>query len=175
MTGAKAGRLAGKSGINPVPIIIFVVVAALIGAGLFTWDYFWRRGQEAARRPPPADVIVRNLVENIIGPGTVKEVKLDTAAGTVTVTFEDPTFKPDEAQKDPQKFAQAAREYLDAEAKLASGAILEVPESLASQVPAFLELKKVLLTIVYKDATLATATAERGKEIQITYVDPRVK
>lgn len=175
MARARVG-LPRKSGINPVPIVIFVVVAALVGGGLFTWDYLWRRQQEEATRPPAPEVLVRNLIENIIGKDTVKVAKIDAAAGTVSVTFESATFKPDEAEKDPAKFAQNSREFLSAEAKLASDAILNPPEQLFTQVPVFQQLRKISLTIVYKGATLATATAERGKkDVQVTYVDSRLK
>ncbi len=167
---ARAG-LVRKAGLNPVPIAIFVAVAALAGAGLFAWDYSWRKKQEEATRPPAPDVLVRNLVENIIGKGTVKEVTLEPGGNAVAVTFESATFKPDQAEHQPAQ----SREFLSAEAKLASDIILNVPAPIAAQVPAMAQLRKVSLTIVAQGATLASAVAERGKEIQVTYVDPRLK
>jgi flagellar basal body-associated protein FliL len=168
---ARAGGLARKTGINAVPIIVFVVVAAVAGGGLFAWDYFWRQRQEEATRPPAPDVLVRNLVESIIGRGTVKDVKIDAAAGTASVTFESATFKPEQAEKDPQQY----RVYLSSEAELASGIILRPIEPVAAQVPQLLALKQVSITIVYQGTTIATAVAERGKKIQVTFVDPRLK
>ncbi|MBI3975142.1 MAG: hypothetical protein HY334_02015 [Armatimonadetes bacterium] len=168
MARAPVGRIARKSGINPLPIIIFVLVAALAGAGLFTWDYLYRRRQEEATRPPAPEVVVKNLVENIIGRGTVKEAKIDQAAGIVTVTFESATFKPDQPKED-------SREFISAEAKLASDVILIIPDQLAAAVPVLKQVKRVDLTLVYQGATLATATAVRNKEVQVTFVDPRLK
>ena len=175
MARARVGGLSRKTGINPVPIVIFVLVAALVGAGLFAWDYSWRKKQEEATKPPAPDVIVRSLIENIIGKDTVKGVKLDTATGTVNATFESATFKPEEAQKDPQKWVANSREFLTAEARLASDIILNVPQPILAQVPAMGDIKTIALTIVYQKATLATAVAERGKEIQVTFVDSRLK
>lgn len=174
MVRDRAGGLVRKSGINPLPIIIFVVVALAAGGGLYAWDYSWRQQQEAARRPPSPDVLARNLVENIIGKDTVKDVQVDTAAGTVAITFESATFKPEDAAGDPG-FAKKAREYLTAEAKLASGAILLVGPQLGAQQPVLQNVRNVTLTIVYKGATLATAVAEPGKDPQITFVDSRLQ
>ena len=95
MARARVGGLSRKTGINPVPIVIFVLVAALVGAGLFAWDYSWRKKQEEATKPPAPDVIVRSLIENIIGKDTVKGVKLDTATGTANATFESAPFTPE--------------------------------------------------------------------------------
>jgi hypothetical protein len=165
----RVARLTRKSGINLLPIVLFVIAAAIAGAGLFTWDYLWRKKQEEANRPPPPDVVVRNLVENIIGPDTVKEAKIDVATGTVTVTFESATFKPEQPPKD-------SREFLSAEAKLAADVLLRPPPQLVAAVPPLGQVKQVNLTIVYKGATLATATTQKGeKDVQVTYVDPRVK
>lgn len=87
-------RLARRTGLRPGPILIYVGAVAVIVAGLLAWDAAWRRREEAARRPPPADVLARNLVENIIGRDTVKEVKVDETKGTVDITFESATYPP---------------------------------------------------------------------------------
>lgn len=87
-----ASRFAKKTGISLGPILIYVGVVVVLGAGLFAWDYQYRRQVEEARKPPPTDVLAKNLVENIIGAGTVKEVKV--AGGNIDVTFESATFPP---------------------------------------------------------------------------------
>lgn len=91
---AKGNRLARKTGISLGPILIYIVTVLVIGAGLFAWDAAYRRQQEEAQKPPPPDVIAKNLVENIIGRDTVKNVKVDEAAGTVEVVFESATYPP---------------------------------------------------------------------------------
>jgi len=87
-------RLAKKTGLSWVPVVIYVGVVVAATAGIFAWDYLYRRRQEEALRPPPPDVMAKNLVENIIGRGSVHDVKLDEAAGTVEVTFESATYPP---------------------------------------------------------------------------------
>ncbi len=87
-------RLAKKTGISVGPILIYVGIIAALGGGLFAWDYSYRRQAEEARKPPPTDVIVKNLVENIIGAKTVKSVKVDGGTGSVEVVFESATYPP---------------------------------------------------------------------------------
>ncbi len=87
-------RLARKTGLSLGPILLYVTAVAVVAGGLLAWDYTWTRKQEEARKPPPPEVIAKNLVENIIGPGSVKDVKVDEKAGTVQVTFESATYPP---------------------------------------------------------------------------------
>ncbi len=87
-------RLAKKTGLSLGPVLIYVGIVVVAGAGLFTWDYLVRRKEEEARKPPPTDVLARNLVENIIGRNTVKSVKVDEATGSVEVVFESATYPP---------------------------------------------------------------------------------
>jgi len=77
-----------------VPIAIYVAVVVVVSAAFLTWDYLYQRKQEEALKPPPPDVLAKNLVENIIGRGSVKDLKIDEAAGTVDVTFESATYPP---------------------------------------------------------------------------------
>lgn len=91
---ARADRLARKTGLSWVPIAIYVTVVVVAGGGLFAWDYLYQRKQEEALKPPPPDVLAKNLVENIIGRGSVKDLKIDEAAGTIDVTFESATYPP---------------------------------------------------------------------------------
>src|SRR3989442_14981382 len=91
---ARAGRLAMKTGMSWVPVVIYIAAVVVVSGGLFTWGYAYRRKAEEALRPPPPDVLAKNLVENIIGRGTVKDVKVGEAAGTVEVTFESATYPP---------------------------------------------------------------------------------
>jgi len=83
-----------KTGLSLGPILIYIAAVGVVAGGLLAWDYTWRRREEAARRPPPADVVAKNLIENIIGRGTVKEIKVNEQAGTVDATFESATYPP---------------------------------------------------------------------------------
>jgi biotin carboxyl carrier protein len=91
---ARAGRLARKTGLSWGPILTYLAVVLVATGGLVAWDVAYRRREEEARRPPPPEVLVRNLVENIIGRGSVKALTVDEAAGTVDVTFESATYPP---------------------------------------------------------------------------------
>lgn len=91
---ARADRLAKKTGLSWLAVTIYVAVVVVAGAGLFTWDYLYRRRQEEAMRPPAPDVLAKNLVENIIGRGAVKGIKVDEAAGIVDVKWESATYPP---------------------------------------------------------------------------------
>lgn len=91
---AKPGRLVRKTGISLGPILIYIAAVAVVSGGLYAWDSAYRRREEEARKPPPTDVIAKNLVENIIGRGSVKDVKVDETAGTVDITFDSATYPP---------------------------------------------------------------------------------
>jgi hypothetical protein len=151
--------LARKTGINLVPIVIYVTVAVVLTAGMYAWDVQYRRQQEAARRPQPPEVIAKNLVENVVGADMVKGVTVDREQKRVAITFESALFKPEKPKKD-------LRELLDAEATLAAQAIL-------SQMR---DIDRVVATLTTQGKTLATAEAVRGQErVTTTFVDERLK
>jgi hypothetical protein len=141
------------------PILIYVLVAVVVAGGMYAWDVQFRRAEEARRRPPEPETIARNLVENVVGAGTVKEVKIDKGTKTLTMTFESQLFKPEKPKKD-------LRELLEAEATLATQAV-------TAQLR---DVDKVVMTLTAGDKTIATAEAARGRDrVLMTYVDERVK
>jgi hypothetical protein len=152
-------NLARKTGINLVPILIYIGVAVVVAAGMYAWDMKYRRDEEARRRPPPPEVIAKNLVENIVGSDTVRDVKVDQEKKAVTVTFDSVLFKPEKPKKD-------LRELLEAEATLATQAVLMQMR----------EYGQVNAVLVNQGKTLAVAEAVRGKDkISITFMDERLK
>lgn len=54
------------------PALIYVGVVAVLGLGLAAWQYRY----EQSRRPPPADVVAKNLTEAFVGEGTVRATRL---------------------------------------------------------------------------------------------------
>jgi hypothetical protein len=155
----RSKSLARKTGLNVVPVAVYVAVAVLVTGGMYAWDLSYRRQQEARRRPPEPEVLARNLVENIVGANTVREVKVDREKKTVAVTFTSVLFKPEKPKKE-------LRDLLEAEATLATQAIL-------SQMR---EYNTVTATLVHNGATLATAAATRGTDkVAMTYLDARLK
>lgn len=152
-------NLARKTGINLAPILIYVGVAVVVAAGMYAWDMKYRRDEEARRRPPSPEIVAKNLVENIVGSDTVRDVKVDQAKKTVTVTFDSVLFKPEKPKKE-------LRELLEAEATLATQAVM-------MQMREYGQVNAVLLN---QGKTLAVAEAVRGKDkISIAFMDERLK
>jgi hypothetical protein len=148
-----------KTGINIVPIVLYVAAAVILTAGMYVWDVQYRRAEEARRRPPEPEVIAKNLVENVVGAGVVKEVNVDREKKTIAITFESVLFKPEKPKAE-------LRELLDAEATLATQAILVQMR----------DYTQVTAALVHQGKTLATAQATRGQEkVAVTFVDERLK
>lgn len=155
----RSKNLARKTGINLVPILIYIGVAVVVAVGMYAWDVKYRRDEEARRRPPSPEVIAKNLVENIVGSDTVRGVKIDPEKKEITVTFESVLFKPGKPKKD-------LRELMEAEATLATQAVLMQMR----------EYGQVIAVVVHQGKTLAVAEAVRGKDkISINFLDERLK
>lgn len=162
MASARPKGLTRKTGINVAPIVIYVVVALVVTAGMFAWDVRYRRAEEDRRKPPTPEVIARNLVENAIGANTVRDVKVDREKKTIVVTFESTQFKPDKPKA-------ILRDLLDAEATIATKQILLPPSPLR-------DFDKVTATLVKEGKTLAVAEASRNADrVTMTWVDERLK
>ncbi len=154
--------LARKTGINVLPIVIYVAVALVVTAGMYALDVRYRRAEEDRRKPPAPEVIARNLVENVVGANTVKDVKIDREKKTIAFTFESTQFNP-------AKPKQQVRELLEAEAVIATKQILLPPSPLR-------DFDKVTATLVKDGKTLAIAEATRGQDkVIMTFVDERLK
>lgn len=87
-------RVSRKTGLQLGPILIYIAAVVMVAGGLFAWDYQFRKRQEEATRPPDPKVLVENLVENIIGPDTVRAVRITEATGAVEIDFESATYPP---------------------------------------------------------------------------------
>ncbi len=162
MASTRPKGLARKTGINALPIVIYVAVAVVLTAGMYAWDVRYRRAEDDRRKPPAPEVVARNLVENAIGANTVKDVKVDREKKTIAVTFESTQFKPDRPK------AQM-RELLEAEAVIATKQILLPPSPLR-------DYDKITATLVKDGKTLAVAEAARGQDkVTMTFVDERLK
>ena len=159
MASTRPKGLARKTGINILPILIYIAIAVVVAAGMYIWDLQYRRAQEDLRKPPAPEVIAKNLVENIVGPNTVKEVKVDREKKAVTLTFDSALFRAEKPKKE-------LRELLEAEATLATGAILQQMR----------DFEKVTATLTYRGKPLAVGEAVRGQDkVSMTFVDERLK
>lgn len=79
---------------NWVPVAAYVLFVLLVGGGLFAWDRAYEARQRALFAPAPPPVVVRNMIETIVGAGTVTNVKIDERAGALDVTVKDVLIKP---------------------------------------------------------------------------------
>ncbi len=159
MGSTRPKGISRKTGINPIPVLIYVAVALVVTAGMYALDLRYRRAEEARRRPPEPEVLARSLVENIVGANSVKEVKVDREKKTIALTFESALFRADKPKKE-------LRELLEAEATLATQAILQQMR----------DQGQVTATLTNKGQTLAVAEAVRGKDkVTMTFVDERLK
>jgi len=79
---------------NWVPVAVYVLIVLLVGGGLFAWDRAYEARQRALFAPASPPVLVRNMIESIVGAGTVSNVKIDDKAGTLDVTVKDVLIKP---------------------------------------------------------------------------------
>lgn len=144
---------------NLVPILIYVGVAVVVTAGMVVWDLQYRRAEEARRRPPEPEVIAKNLVENVVGSDTVREVKVDREKKTIALSFEATQFKPGKSKKE-------LRELLEAEALIATQSVLQQMR----------DYGQVTATLLHEGKTLAVAVAVQGREeVTMTFVDERLK
>lgn len=79
---------------NWVPVAGYVLFVLLVAAGLFAWDHAYEARQRALFAPASPQVLARNLIEDVVGPGTVTDVKVDGKAGTLDATLRDVLVKP---------------------------------------------------------------------------------
>lgn len=85
------GRRGHRS--NWVPVAAYVLIVLLVAGGLFAWDRAYEARQRALFAPASPPVIVRNMIESIVGAGTVSNVKIDDKASTLDVTVKDVLVK----------------------------------------------------------------------------------
>ena len=132
------------------PVAIYVGIVILAGIGLILWD----RSYEAARHSiavPSPETAARNVVENVVGPGTVQRTTLDQRTGTLTMNVKD-------VVTDKGKTTAQNRELLSREGTQAAETILGL-----------ITFKHVTLNLVRDGKTVATVRAEPGKPAQTEF------
>jgi len=135
------------------PVAIYVAVVIVAGAGLVIWDraYVSRQTFPDLLRTQP-EVVAKNMVENVVGPGTVQTpVTLDRKTETVTLTVRD-------VVTDKGKTTAQKQELLTGEGRQAVESILGV-----------VTFKHIVLKLVKDGKVLATVRGEPGKTPQTEF------
>lgn len=83
--------------------MIYAALVAAAGVALALWDHAYEARRAALFAPPSPDVLAKNLVEDIVGPGSVHNVSADPKAGTLDLTVEDVLVKPGQSRAEAQK------------------------------------------------------------------------
>jgi len=89
--------------LNWRPVAVYVAFVLLVGGGIFAWDRAYEARQRALFAPPPPPVLVRNLIEDVVGRGTVSDVKIDDKTSTLDVTVRDVLVKPGQSLDEKKK------------------------------------------------------------------------
>jgi hypothetical protein len=122
----------------------WLVVVGLLAAGLLLFA-----GEAFAEDPT---VTARNLAEGILGKGLVRSSRLVDSGSAIRMVWESATYK----RTNP---APHTRELLEAEAQLASGAVLHVLRS----------VRALQFEIVLGKRSLCTGEASRDRPFRIAY------
>jgi hypothetical protein len=82
---------------------VYVAVVLAAGSAVAVWDHAYEARQAALLQPPAPSVIAKNLVEDVVGPNTVKSVSLDQRTSTLEMTVQDVLIKPGQSRAEQQK------------------------------------------------------------------------
>jgi hypothetical protein len=89
--------------LNWRPAAVYAAIVVVIGGGIYAWDQAYEARQRALFAPPPAPVLVKNLIEDVVGRGTVSDVKIDDKTSTLNVTVKDVLVKPGQSLDEKKK------------------------------------------------------------------------
>lgn len=132
-----------------------LVLVVAIAVGL--WDHAYEARQAALFQPPPPSVVAKNLVEDIVGPNTVKSVSLDQKTGTLEMTVQDVLIKagqsPDEQRKNVAAEGTLAIQFIQGK----------------------MPMKAITLHIVNGTRALATVTLKPGAKAPTTQFAPALQ
>lgn len=154
----RAGRAGRLWSLLWTPTTAYVLAAAAVLGGLLLWDHIYEARQAAAFRPPPPQVLVKNLVEDVVGTGTVRNVTLDEKSGALTVTVEDVLVKPRQSP------AEVRRE-------LTTEGTLPI-QLVQSRMP---WIKTITLRLVKGGRLLATARLVAGQKAPVVDISPDLR
>jgi len=137
------------------PVAIYIGVVLVAGTGLILWD----RAYEARLSPSVSiqpETVAKNLVEAVMGAGTVQSATLDRKTGRLTMVVKDTTDK--------AKSPAQTREQLSQQG---SGAVEGVLRMVA--------FKQMVLQFVRDGKVLATVRGEPGKPPQTEFASELFK
>lgn len=139
------------------PIAVYVLVVLVAGAAIVAWDRAYEARRAGLFRPASPQVQVKNTVEEIIGPGSVTDVKIDSKANTLDLTVRDVLFKPGQPVAEQKK-------NLTSEGTLA-----------IQFVQARMRFASMTVRLIRDGKTLATVRAASGQTQPATEFAPELK
>ncbi|MER3455369.1 MAG: hypothetical protein C4303_07935 [candidate division GAL15 bacterium] len=131
------------------PLLVYVSVVATLGVllGVLQARY------EARRRPPSAEVVVRQLTESFIGEGTVRSVSLQGGVAELEVAMDGVRALPQDRSQWPQFFRDAT--------DVAADRLLTPPPQITS--PALRSLERVTIRYTLQGQEVARGSKRRGQ------------
>jgi hypothetical protein len=136
------------------PVAIYVVVVVVLGLLLAGWQYRY----EQARRPPAADVIVRNLIEAFIGDNTVRAVRFVETWAEMEIAMDGVRALPESRNEWLPFFTDVIY--------VASERLFQPPPQLAHE--QILALQTVMIRYTLEGREIARGTRARGDRATVT-------
>jgi len=133
---------------------IYAALVVVAGVAIALWDHAYEARQADALKPPPPEVVAKNLVEDVVGLGSVSNVVLDQKASSLEMTVQDVLLKPGQSRDEQRKNVSAEGGY--------------AIQFLENRMP----LKKVTLHIMKANKALATVSYEAGQKTPTTQFGP---
>jgi hypothetical protein len=140
------------------PVAIYSGLVILAGIALALWDHAYEARRAAVFQPPPPPVLAKNLVEGLVGSGTVQNVAFDGKAGTLEMSIKDVLLKSGQTLAEKKK-------NLTAEGTLTI-------QILQSQMP---RLTGITVHVVADGTTVATAQTKPGQTVPAVEFSPDLK
>lgn len=136
------------------PVLIYVAVVAVLALLLAAWQYRY----EQTRRPPAAEVIVRDLIEAFIGENRVRSVRLDAAAAEIEISVDGVRALPENRNE--------LRQFFTDVTYVATERLFQPPQQLAHE--RILALQTVTIRYTLEGRDIARATRARGDRATVT-------
>lgn len=130
------------------PVLVYVSVVAVLAVVLGVLQARY----EAARRPPSAEAVIRNLTESFVGEGTVRSVRLQGGVAELEVAMDGVRALPQARAEWPQFFRDAT--------DVAADRLFSPPAQITT--PALGGLEQVSIRYTLQGKEVARGSKRRG-------------